>query len=391
MINIKQLTVLRVLVMVFAGVAAANAADNKPTMTVTATTAVLSAMPRQTAYSGPVVGVETLLVHAGSSQGRIQQVLVEEGQRVRAGEVLAVLDTSLLQVQKSQQQANRQHAVAALAQQEANLEEAQAQLAQARLDKKRVATEPGAEPTADQRATAERIADIHVKAAKQAINMAQADLALADAQLAELDLRMNEASVRAPAAGKIMARQAHAGLVLGNSNEPLFVLLKESALEVEIEVTGSEAGKLVPGTPATIQLVGGSRSYPGKIRRGALQVDRQTQTARVRVAFDKAPDALPGQFAKVSVASNPKKAVYLPDSAIRFEGNATYFFSVVDGKAKKLPVRLGERSNGLVEVISGVAPGTRVVTGAVAFLHDGEAVRIAPEQSTPKKSTPAQP
>lgn len=176
-----------------------------------------------------------------------------------------------------------------------------------------------------------------------------------------------------------MSRQAHAGMVLGNSNEPLFVLLKDSALEVEIEVTGSEAAKLLPGMAATIQLVGGSRVYAGKIRRGALQVDRQTQTARVRVAFDKAPEVLPGQFAKVGVASSPKKAVYLPDSAIRFEGTATYFFSVVDGKAKKLPVKLGERSNGLIEVIAGVAPGTRVITGAVAFLHDGEMVRIAPE------------
>ncbi len=384
MINIEKLMIVRALVLVLAVIGtAADAADGKPTMTVTATIAELSALPRQTAYSGPVVGVETLQVHASLPQGRIQQVLVDEGQWVKAGEVLAVLDTSLLQVQKSQQQANRQRAAAALAQQEASLEEAQAQLAQAKLDRKRVATEPGAEPTADQRATAERIAEIHVKAAKQAISMAQADLALADAQLAELDLRMNEATVRAPAAGRIMARQAHAGLMLGNSNEPLFVLLKDGALEVEVEVTGSEAGKLLPGMPAVIQLVGGNRNYPGKIRRGALQVDRQTQTARVRIAFDKAPALLPGQFAKVSVASSPKKAVYLPDSAIRFEGNATYIFSVVDGKAKKLPVKLGERNNGLIEVISGVTPGTRVVTGAVAFLHDGEVVRIAPEQSTP--------
>lgn len=380
MIIKKQFVDFRVLMLVLLVFGAeAGAVDTKPTMTVTSMVAELSAMPRQSAYSGPVVAVEILQVHASMPQGRIQQVLVDVGQQVRAGEVLALLDTSLLQVQKNQQQANRQRALAALAQQEANQEEAQAQLAQARLDKKRIATEPSAEPTADQRATAEKIAEIHVKAAKQAINMAQAEVNLADAQLAELDLRMNEATLRAPAAGRIMSRQAHAGMVLGNSNEPLFVLLKDSALEVEIEVTGSEAAKLLPGMAATIQLVGGSRVYAGKIRRGALQVDRQTQTARVRVAFDKAPEVLPGQFAKVGVASSPKKAVYLPDSAIRFEGTATYFFSVVDGKAKKLPVKLGERSNGLIEVIAGVAPGTRVITGAVAFLHDGEMVRIAPE------------
>lgn len=357
------------------------AADAKPTMTVTSIVATLSSMPRQMSYSGPVVGMETMLVYSSLPQGRIQQVLVDEGQRVRAGDILAVLDTSLLQAQKSQQQANRQRAIANQAQQEASLEEAQAQLAQARLDKKRVATEPGGEPTADQRATAERIAEIHVKSAKQAISAAQAELALVDAQLAELELHLNEATIRAPAAGKIMARSAHPGLVLGNGNEPLFVLLKDAALEVEIEVAGSEASKLLPGMSAVIQLVGDTRSYPGKVRRGALQVDRQTQTAKVRIAFDKAPTMLPGQFAKVSVASLPRKAVYLPDSAIRFEGNATYFFSVVDGKAKKLPVKLGERSGGLVEAVSGVRPGTPVITGAVAFLHDGEAIRVTTESS----------
>lgn len=388
MINIKQSMASRVIFVAMVNLCAvAYAAETRPTMTVTSAVAELSALPRKMAYSGPVVGVELLQIHATLPQGRIQQVLVEEGRQVKAGEVLAVLDTSLVQVQKSQQQANRLRAAAALAQQEANLEEAQAQFAQARLDKKRVVTDPAAEPTPDQRATTERIAEIHVKAAKQAINMAQAELALADAQLAELDLRLNEASIRAPASGKIMSRQAHAGLVLGNSSEPLFVLLKDAALEVEIEVTGSEASKLLPGMPAVIQLVGDNRSYPGRVRRGALQVDRQTQTARVRIAFDRAPVMLPGQFARVSVASHPKKAVYLPDSAIRFEGNTTYFFSVVNGKAKKLPVKLGERSNGLVEVVSGVAPGTVVITGAVAFLHDGEAVRAAPEPA----NSPVQP
>lgn len=325
--------------------------------------------------------METIQVFSSLLQGHIQQVLVEEGQRVKAGDVLAVLDTSLMQIQKRQQHASRQRAIAVQAQQEAGLEEAQAQLAQARLDKKRVAAEPGGEPTADQRATAERIAEIHVEAARQAINAAQADVVQADAQLAELELHLNEANIRAPAAGKIMARQAYPGLVLGNSSEPLFVLLKDAALEVEIEVAGSDASKLLPGMPAVIQLVGDTRSYPGKVRRGALQVDRQTQTARVRIAFDKAPVTLPGQFAKVSIASHPKKAVYLPDSAIRFEGNITYFFTIVDGKAKKLPVKLGERNKGYVEAVSGVQPGMSVVTGAVAFLHDGEVVHAIPEPS----------
>ncbi len=119
---------------------------------------------------------------ANIPQGRIQQVMVEENQKVSAGELLATVDTTLLQNQKTQQQAMRQKAVAAVAQQETVLEEAQAQLEQAQSDNKLA---PLPEPTAEQRASAARIAEIHVKAAQSGLTMAQAELAQANASLLE--------------------------------------------------------------------------------------------------------------------------------------------------------------------------------------------------------------
>lgn len=458
------------------------AADSaQPGITVTAITAQLSSGSKLLTFSGPVVAREEVMVFANVPQGRIQQVMVEENQKVNAGELLATLDTGLLQHQKDQQQAARQKAIAALAQQEAMLEEAQAQLAQAqtdrnrvpvaplveptaaqrasaeriaeihvraarsgvvmaqaelaqadaalqetrlstieklqlqaakqraaaaltqqeatleeaqaqleqaRVDKNRVAAEPVVEPTAEQRVTAERIAEIHIKAARQAVAMAQADLALVDAQIAETDWHTKESAVYAPVAGTVIARKAYRGLVLGQGADPLFVMLRDDALEVELEVPSVDAAKLKLGMPAEIQMVGDSATYAGKVRRAAGQVNRQSQVATVRVSFDQHPPLIPGQFARVSVSAKPKKAVYLPESAIRFEGTATYFFSIVGGKVKKMPIKLGERGNGLVEALSGVAPGTGVVTGAVAFLHDGEAVRIAPEQAIPSSLRP---
>jgi HlyD family secretion protein len=436
------------------------AGDAQPAITVTSIIAQLSSIPRQLAFSGPVVAREEVMVYANVPQGRIQQVMVEENQKVTAGELLATVDTSLLQNQKTQQQAMRQKTVAAVAQQQAVQEEAQVQLEQAQSDKN-LAPQP--EPTTeqrasaahiaeihvkaaqsgltmaqaelaqaeaslmesglnqieklqlqavkqrasaavtqqqagmeeaqaqlelaqsekssvapDQRATAERIAEIHVKAAVQGVNMAQADLALIDAQIAETDLRIKDAAVYAPVAGTVITRKAYKGLVLGQGTDPLFVMLRDDVLEIELEVSSADAARLRLGMPVEIQILGDSAVYPGKVRRTAGQVDRQSQVAKVRVSFDKRPALIPGQFARVTASLQAKKGIYLPDTAIRFEGASTSVFTVANGKAIKIAIKTGERANGVVEVLQGVTPGMQIISGAVAFLHNGDAINLAP-------------
>lgn len=456
----KYCNLLAVMALVLAFSPPCMAADNaQSAITVTSITAEISSVPRQLAFSGPVVAREEVMVFASVPQGRIQQVMVEENQKVTAGELLATVDTTLLQNQKIQQQAMRDKAVAAVAQQQAMLEEAQVQLQQSRSEK----TSPLPEPTAEQRASAERIAEIHVKAAQsglsmaqaelsqaeaalmetglsqieklqlqavkqraeaaviqqqagleeaqaqldlarlekdrvapdqrvtseqiaeihvraaqQAVNMAQADMTLIDAQMAETDLRIKEAAVYAPVAGTVITRKAYRGLVLGQGTDPLFVMLRDDVLEIELEVSSADAIRLRLGMPVEIQILGDNASYPGKVRRTAGQVDRQTQVAKVRVSFDKRPALIPGQFARVSVTLPAKKGIYLPDTAIRFEGTAASVFTVANGKAVKVPIKTGERANGVVEVLQGVNAGMQIISGAVAFLHDGDAIHIAP-------------
>jgi HlyD family secretion protein len=364
--------------LLLAVVASINAAPQvaASAITVSAVTAERVTTPKTMTFSGPVVGREEISIYASLPQGRIQQVLVDEDQRVSAGTVLAILDSSLLQVQRSQQQAVRQRAAAALAQQEAALEEAQALHNQTQLDKKQKT--PFVEATPEQKATNERVAEIHVKAAQSAVNMAQAELALANAQLAEADLHLTQAVIVAPVSGTITTRHAHIGLVLGQSPEPLFIILRDDVLEVELEVASADAARLTLGMTADIQVVGSNMIYKGKIRRAATQVQRQSQVAKLRVRFDKSPNVIPGQFAQVRVNFKPQKAIYLPDAAIRFDGANTAVFVFNAGRAVKTPVKVGERVNGMVEIVQGLQEGMQVITGAVAFLHDGEAVRLAP-------------
>ena len=197
--------------------------------------------------------------------------------------------------------------------------------------------------------------------------------------MTEADLRLSQASIVAPVSGTVSSRRAHVGMVLGQSADPLFVILRDDELEVELEVASSDAVRLTPGMPADIIIVGNSTVYKGHVRRAANQVQRQSQVAKLRVRFDKSPNAILGQFAQVSVNFKPKKGIYLSDSAVRFDGANASVFIVNSGHAVKTPVKLGERSNGLVEITQGLKEGAQVITGAVAFLHDGEAVRIAPD------------
>ena len=441
--------------------------DAQHAITVTSITAQASSVQKQLAFSGPVVAREEVMVFANVPQGRIQQVLVEENQKVSAGELLATVDTTLLQNQKTQQQAMRQKAVAAVAQQGTVLEEAQAQLEQTQSDNKLA---PLPEPTVEQRASAariaeirvkaaqsgltiaqaelaqanaslletglnqieklqlqavkqraeatvtqqqagleeaeaqlalaqseknsvatdprattQRIAEIHVRAAQQAVNMAQADLALVDAQIAETDLRIREAAVYAPVAGTVITRKAYRGLVLGQGTDTLFVMLRDDVLEIELEVSSADAAKLKLGMPVEIQILGDSAVYSGKVRRTAGQIDRQSQVAKVRVSFDKRPALIPGQFTRVTVSLPAKKGIYLPDTAIRFEGASASVFAVANGKAVRVPIKIGERANGVVEVLQGVTPGMQIISGAVAFLHQGDAVHLAPSSTQGKQ------
>ncbi|HEY8084649.1 MAG TPA: HlyD family efflux transporter periplasmic adaptor subunit, partial [Methylophilaceae bacterium] len=168
--------------------------------------------------------------------------------------------------------------------------------------------------------------------------------------------------------------------------DPLFVMLRDDVLEIELEVSSADAAKLKLGMPVEIQILGDSTLYPGKVRRTAGQIDRQSQVAKVRVSFDKRPALIiPGQFTRVTVSLPAKKGIYLPDTAIRFEAASASVFTVANGKAVRVPIKIGERANGVVEVLQGVTPGMQIISGAVAFLHQGDAVHLAPSSTQGKQ------
>ena len=366
---------------------------NGQAIAVTGVTAHMGSVQRRMTFSGPVVGRDEVPVYSELAQGRIDKILVEAGKHVKAGTILATVDASALRIQKAQQQATQQKASLAIKQQENALEEAQVQYNQAQAERQRaeVVAETGliSREVRDQRITAEQLAKARVQAMKNSLSMAQADFNLASAQLAESDLRLNQAEIRSPVSGTVIERKARTGMSLAQNTEPLFNVLRDDDIEVELEVSADDASRLILGMPVSIELLTNTSAakaqltniYKGKVSRAATQINRQNQIAKVRVRFDQTPNLILGQFARVAVNATSGNGIYLPDTAVRFEGSSAYVFTAKDGLAKRQSVKVGQHIGNKLEILDGVSAGMVVIDTAASFLRDGEPVKVTTRSS----------
>ena len=254
-------------------------------ITVTGVVAEEVSVPRNMVFSGPVVGRDEVPVYSDLEQGRIDKILVDAGQRVKAGAILATVDATQLKIQRAQQQANKERAVAGVRQQETSLEEAKAQYEQAKSERQRgeltVQTGLISKEVLEQKITAEQLAKARMQAAKSALSMAQAESKVAAAQMNESDLRLNQAAIRSPVSGLIVERNARTGMILAQNSEPLFMILRDDDLEVELEVSADDAPRLKLGMPVNIQITGSAASPSGSV---SLSNSGQLEAVKARVS-----------------------------------------------------------------------------------------------------------
>lgn len=329
---------------------------------------------------GKVIALEQVPVYADMMQGRITKVLVDEGDHVKAGQQLAVVDTSLAKVQRVQSLAGKQRAIVGFSEAEAALEDAKKQLEQARAEKARgeKVAEDGliSKETLEQRVLAEQAAESKVNTARNQLRIALSDLLAANAQVDEADLKIKQAELIAPAAGRIIQKNAVVGQVLGQASQPQFLLAKDDTLEVDIQTIPEEATSLKNGMPVVIKVDGMPGTYRGTIRKKGVMVRDENQMVHIKVAFSKAPELMPGQSATVSAKLPHQDGIRLPDSAITAEGNQYFVYTVEQQHAKRIAVSIGQRVDGQVEILDGVTPGMRIIDKFAGFVRDGEPVNV---------------
>ncbi len=305
---------------------------------------------RSLAADGVVVARELAAVNAQVAGVSLAKLNADVGDRVQAGQVLAVFDTALLKQEVAQTQAQEARAQAALAQAKRNA---------ARTGK-----------LVQERAVSVSDSEQSASAAREA--QAALDGAVAARKLAQL--RLGYAEVRAPVAGVVASRPAEVGMTAGIGS-PLFSLQVDGALEWRAQVSPEDAQRLKVGTPARVAV--GAVAVPGRVRLFAPVADAQSRRVVVFVALDAHADLranllLRGQFllGKEDVWTVPVSAL------VREDGQDFVVLVDADNRVHRQALVLGERLGDRVVVLEGLPEGARFVLRSGSFLQDGDVVRV---------------
>jgi RND family efflux transporter MFP subunit len=337
------------------------AADSpRPALTVSLIKPQPADWPRALAANGSVAAWQEAAIGAEISNYRLSDVLVNVGDRVAKGQLLArIADANV---------------AADLAQSSAAVAEAEANAAEAKFNAERARQLRAAGFYSPQQAQQSLTAEL----------AAAARLEAARARKQNDELRLAQTQVRAPDAGIISSRTATVGSLTQQGQE-LFRLIRGGRLEWRAEVTGAELVQLKPGLPAVVAGPAGGK-VTGKVRMLAPTVDAASRNALVYVDL---PDAAAGaglragMFARGEILLGSAPALTLPQSAVVTRDGFSYAFVVAAGgdKVALTKVAVGRRVGERIEITGGLAADAQVVASGAGFLADGDTVRVVAANS----------
>lgn len=357
---------------------AAEAAQEVPPPAVTVVTAASRPFVDRLFVSGTLVAREEALVAAQIDGLTIVEVDAEDGDTVKAGQVLARLDRSQLDALIAGNDAAIQRADAAIAQAKSQIDQAQAQVSFASDDYNRAQKLGGqviAASTIDQRHTSLLTAQAQLDAAQHALNVAQADRLSRDADRKELEVRIARTDVKSPVDGVVSRRTARLGATAAGAGDPLFRIIENGAIDLEADVPEQSMAELADGMSVSLVVPGVADPIEGKVRLISQEIDKASRTGKVRIALDAAAPARIGAFASGEVSIGKSQGLSVPSTAIERDGRTANLLVVKDNVVEERKVTLGIEEGDAVEIKDGLQPGDLVVARAAAFLRPGDRVR----------------
>ena len=332
--------------------------------------------------SGLVNPVEEVQVAPLIEGQPIETLLADVGDIVTAGQTLATLSSTTLELQKTQYIAQLASAEATIAQAEAQLLEARASADEAQRVNERTsalqAQGAASQAAADQASATAIASTARVTVAVQSLEAARAQLSLVRAQLANIDLQLSRTDVKAPVSGKITHRNAVIGSVASASGAPMFTLIRDGALELSADVAEIDILRLAPGQTVSMVAVGSPDRLSGTIRLVDPTIDAVTRLGRARITIDQPEAIRAGMFMDGEILVVERETVAVPVTAVGSSADGATVMKVVDGTVSRAPVKTGIRDGGWVEILSGISAGDLVVTKAGAFVRDGDRINPVP-------------
>ena len=312
--------------------------------------------------------------------GRVTEVLIEEGQSVAVGQIIARLDDT--NVQASLLLARAQLDAAGTA-----LEESRVRIHEAELELKRQSNLLAAQvsPQVDY----DR-AEASLLAWKARLAQQQSERVVAERSVAIWRQQLDDTVIRAPFAGIVTSKNAQPGEMIspmssgGFTRTGICTIVDMESLEIEIDVNESYINRVVPGQAVEAALDAYSEwKLPCKVIAIIPTADRQKSTVRVRVGFDRLdPRILPQMAVKVAFreaigapVGEARRAVAVSRRAVQRADGRDVVFVVLNDRVERRAVTLGGERDDEVVISAGVAAGERVVLDAPAGLVDGAKVK----------------
>jgi HlyD family secretion protein len=335
------------------------------------------------AVSGSLVPREEILVSPEVEGLRVLELLADEGDHVKKGEVLARLVAEQLDAQLAQNDANLARATAAIAQAESQIAQAEAQAkeAAAQLQRAEPLKQSGylSGATYDQRESAARTTAAQLIAAQDGLKAAQAEKEQVEAQRREIMWRRNNTEVTSPKDGIISRRTARIGALASAAGEPMFRVIENGEIELDAEIVETELKNVKVGQKAiiTVPQIG---DFEGTVRLVSPEVDKTTRLGRVKIFLGANPQLRIGTFARGRIETAKSRGLAVPASSVTFDQGSTSVQVLRNDRIEKRVITAGLISGDLVEARDGLKEGDLVVTRAGTFLRDGDVVRpIVPE------------
>jgi HlyD family secretion protein len=342
------------------------------------TMTVAVAKPSDAAAGTPILTASGYLVArrkavvSAKIQGRLADLRVEEGSRVRKDEILALLERADYEASVGRARASVQRAEAELAENRRQLRIADKLTAEGIVDR-------------DEREATES----RVRISEAGLAQAEADLDFAEAQLANTE-------IRAPFSGVVVKKMAEVGesvapippgVNISTSSGAIVALADLDTLEVEADVAESNVSKLGKDQPAEVAVEAvPDRRYKAILRQIIPTADRTKATVQVKVTIlDKDKDLRPEMSATVTFLEPQKKAaagappvpvVSIPKEAVATRDGKTLVFEVQGGRVVARPVTTSAERQGEVVVKEGLSGGETIVSPPPDGLKDGDPVKV---------------
>lgn len=334
--------------------------DSSSILTVTTVKATASDVPQQLLVTGSLASWDELPIGTQTSGLAIVEVLVDEGDKVKAGQLLARFDDKVLR--------------ADLLSKDASLREAQALATEADANIRR----------AEELARTGAISTRDLDARRSTALTTKARVGVAEAARVQAAARLAQTEVRSPTDGTIAKRNARLGAVMSAGGTELFRVIRDDRVELLAEVPEIDLRQLAVGQSAELSATDANgKPFVGTVRIISPVVDTKTRIGTVKIDVPHDPYLRPGMFLTARVRTGTQSAPVLPEEAVIYRDAKSWAVVVdpaVDDKGHHVvtarEVQTGPRDGSRLAVLSGVKPGEDVVLSGAGYLKTGDKVIV---------------